>query len=155
MSGARTLRHRNMQPKVADARSKRNQTLRIGCAAPPLESCTAAAGRHTEQWRRPPDQAAWFERLEVEPDNLLAALDFRRRETNLEAELRLVGALALFWGRTRHDLEGRARIDGALSRTDQVSPPAERRARVLACERAGRYVDGALNDLHTAIGGLP
>src|SRR4051794_14828554 len=84
-----------------------------------------------------PDQVAWFEQLEAEHDNLRSALEFSRRETNLEAELRLVGALAPFWGRTRHVLEGRARIDDALSRTEQVGSPAGRRAGVLALDWRG------------------
>jgi predicted ATPase/DNA-binding CsgD family transcriptional regulator len=84
-----------------------------------------------------PDQVAWFERLEAEHDNLRAALEFSRRGANPEAELRLVGALAPFWARTRHVAEGCARIDDVLPRTEGVASLAGRRARVLALDWRG------------------
>src|SRR5262249_53358716 len=57
------------------------------------------------------DQVTWFQRLETEHDNLRAALEYSRVEPDLEAELRLVGALAPFWSRHWDHVEARARID--------------------------------------------
>jgi predicted ATPase/DNA-binding XRE family transcriptional regulator len=89
-----------------------------------------------------PDQVAWYARLEAEHDNLRAALEYSWLEPNPEAELRLVGALAVFWARhgTERGAEARARLDDVLPRTEQVSSLAGRRARILALDWRG-YLD--------------
>ena len=64
-----------------------------------------------------PDQAEWLNRLESEHDNLRAAL---RGANDVEARLRLAGALYHFWERRDHFQEGRywletAGVDGGVS----------------------------------------
>ena len=58
---------------------------------------------------------AWLDRLEVEHDNLRAALHELEASGQTEQALRLAGALAGFWGIRGHFVEGRRRLQGALS----------------------------------------
>ncbi|HEV2129858.1 MAG TPA: tetratricopeptide repeat protein, partial [Longimicrobiaceae bacterium] len=69
-----------------------------------------------------PAQGRWLSRLEVEHDNLRAAL--RRTLEHGEAELagRLAGSLWRFWSARGHVREGRQWLREVLS-TDGVSPP--------------------------------
>lgn len=66
-------------------------------------------------------QPVWLERLEVELDNLRAALrwGFGRRT---EAGFRLAGSLWLFWFMHAHFIEGRRWYDEALSLSGDSSP---------------------------------
>jgi tetratricopeptide (TPR) repeat protein len=63
-----------------------------------------------------PAQGLWLEKLEVEHDNLRAALEWRGEE----ASLRLAGALLRFWYVRGHSSEGRARLGSALSATEAL-----------------------------------
>jgi tetratricopeptide (TPR) repeat protein len=84
---------------------------------------------------RVPEQAAWYERLEIEHDNLRAALEWSLADPDgAEAGLRLVGALGRFWEVRGHIAEGRALATSMLTR-----PGAERRtpARAKALYAAG------------------
>lgn len=78
-----------------------------------------------------PEQATWFERLEVEHDNLRVALDWatRAREDE-EIGLRLVNALWWFWLGQGHLTEGRAWLDATLALPSSTSV-ASIRCRVL------------------------
>jgi predicted ATPase len=72
---------------------------------------------------RGPEQAAWLDRLQAESDNLRAAFDWCRSETDgTEAELRLAAALVLFWIKRGQVGEGRQRLEAALSRGSSGSP---------------------------------
>ena len=53
------------------------------------------------------EQATWFQRLEVEHDNMRTALDWSLGEREPEAGLRLCGALQWFWITRGHVAEGR------------------------------------------------
>lgn len=69
-----------------------------------------------------PDQKAWLNRLEVEHDNLRAALAWSMRaEGNAESALRLAGALGRFWDLRSYWTEGREVLGQALARTAEVS----------------------------------
>jgi tetratricopeptide (TPR) repeat protein len=75
------------------------------------EGAAVELGRH--------DQVAWFRRLVDEHDNIRAALETCRAETNgAEAELRLAAAMGQFW-RMQHPGEGRRRLAEALARADR------------------------------------
>jgi len=57
----------------------------------------------------------WLSRLEVEHDNIRAALDFSLQSGEGEAALRLAGALRRFWMVRGYWTEGRQRADAALA----------------------------------------
>lgn len=79
---------------------------------------------------RGPEQVAWLERLETERDNLRLALEWSRtRGGGADAELRLVGALRWFWFIRGHWSEGRAWLEGALTRKRE--PPSPEMAQAL------------------------
>jgi predicted ATPase/DNA-binding SARP family transcriptional activator len=73
---------------------------------------------------RSPEQALWFRCLEIEHDNLRAALAWCCARGEGEKELRLVTSLARFWDTCGHLREGRVRLEAALSRMtpDRPSP---------------------------------
>jgi predicted ATPase/DNA-binding CsgD family transcriptional regulator len=61
------------------------------------------------------DRGLWLERLEVEHDNLRAALAWSREEAEDETGLRLAGALTWFWFHREYWSEWRGWLDGALA----------------------------------------
>jgi predicted ATPase len=62
-----------------------------------------------------PDQAAWFDRLEIEHDNLRAALSWTQADGDLDRALRLGCALWRFWVARGHLREGRDRLQRLLA----------------------------------------
>lgn len=74
--------------------------------------CTLA--EQTDPKLRGPDQVMWLDRLEMEHDNLRAALAWGLTY-DLETALRLASALSWFWGRRDHFSEGRRWLDAALT----------------------------------------
>ncbi len=93
------------------------------------------------------DQPVWLNRLEVEHDNLRAALEWSKaEEDDGEAGLRLAKALWHFWNVHGHFSAGRGWLETMLSRGRSASAPV--RARALAATgflayRQGDY-DGAI-----------
>jgi predicted ATPase/DNA-binding SARP family transcriptional activator len=85
------------------------------------ENAHAAAGG--------PEQSDWFARLELEHDNLRAALSFVRDRGEAEVELRLCVSLWRFWQIHGHLDEGRRALDAALTSNPDGDPV--QRARVL------------------------
>ena len=75
---------------------------------------------------RGPAQLVWLARLEREHDNLRAALDWLEQRGQVEAALRLGGALWRFWMMRGHLSEGRARLVGLLARAEGVAGGAGR-----------------------------
>ena len=71
---------------------------------------------------RGPEQLRWLDVLERERDNLRFALDHAHSSGASELELRLVVALWRFWWVRGHLAEGRARLEAALERADEVTP---------------------------------
>lgn len=104
------------------------------------------------------DQKLWLERLEMEHDNLRAALEWSKTETSRAVEgLRLVGALWPFWEVRGFLSEGRRWIEGLLAVVGNtqasVRAKALRGAGVLAShqgdyERAATFLQESLALLH-------
>jgi predicted ATPase/DNA-binding SARP family transcriptional activator len=75
------------------------------------------------------DQAAWLERIDVEHDNLRAALGWLARSGAAERMLRLAAALWWFWWARGYVREGRDWLEQALAASDDA--PVDVRARAL------------------------
>jgi predicted ATPase/class 3 adenylate cyclase len=69
-----------------------------------------------------PEQAVWLERLELELDNIRAALDWHLACRRAEEALKLVSALGHFWRAHGHVSEARQWLSKALSQADGVPP---------------------------------
>src|SRR5215210_1466106 len=74
------------------------------------------------------EQAGWLARLEREHDNLRVALTWLHSSDNVEAQLRLAGALSRFWHVRGYLREGRSWLEDALRRDDRSSPAARANA---------------------------
>jgi DNA-binding CsgD family transcriptional regulator len=80
-----------------------------------------------------PQQVAWLDRLEVDHNNLRAALAWSRAEREQwEVGVRLAIALGDFWGRRGYMSEGRRWLEGALAQMEGRA--AEPRACALRAE---------------------
>ena len=95
---------------------------------------------HAEEQLRGPDQVAWLDRLEMDHDNLRAALRWSIDRDEMEPALRLGSALWPFWDTHWYVREGREWLDELLARTRAQPPsaltPVSRRA-------LARVLDGA------------
>lgn len=95
-----------------------------------------------------PEEAAWFNRLEIEHANLRAALEWSldRGPAGAEAGLRLCGALGQFWNVRGHWSEGLVWLTRVLARPETAGPTLAR-ARAL---NATGFLAYCLNDYATA-----
>ncbi len=95
------------------------------------------------------DQLDWLARLEVEHDNLRAALQWAGAAASpVETALRLAGALARFWYLHGYWSEGRAWLQQALAEPlPDTAPPGLRRARARALAGLGWLMDENGEDL--------
>jgi len=88
------------------------------------------------------DQVRWLDMLEVEHDNLRAALDWcQTAKGAAELGLNLAGALELFWAIRGYFQEGRERLSAALSRPGAMKQ-TEARAKALHAEAHLAYMQG-------------
>ena len=87
------------------------------------------------------EEAAWLGRLEVEQDNLRAALSWSI-EQDAEMGLRLAGELRWFWYWRGHYGEGRGWLDKALSKGSPGGAGEGPARRGLAGARPGRHGSG-------------
>jgi predicted ATPase/class 3 adenylate cyclase len=91
------------------------------------------------------DQRAtvWLKRLELEHDNLRAALQWALDLDEARLELRLAAALSRFWHARSNLDEGRSRVAGALARDPEA--PAEVRGHALRWAAMMAHKQGDLN----------
>ncbi|MGN6869125.1 MAG: AfsR/SARP family transcriptional regulator [Solirubrobacteraceae bacterium] len=71
-------------------------------------------------------QTEWLDRLELEFDNLRAAISFSLKDANPDAALRLGRALCYFWLYRQPRAEGAAALCAALDRPDAAEPTLTR-----------------------------
>jgi tetratricopeptide (TPR) repeat protein len=71
----------------------------------------------SETHLRDADQVEWLDRIEIEQDNLRAALHWAHEQADPRDELLLVGALSYFWSTRGHISEGSRWIRGVLDRS--------------------------------------
>ncbi len=90
-----------------------------------------------------PGRATWIPRLEVEHDNLRAALAWTQAQPQADAEARLAGALGHFWVLRGYASEGREWVGHALARTGPGDAPPTIGARLC---RAGGMLWNAQGD---------
>jgi predicted ATPase len=86
-----------------------------------LRWCLALA-EEAEPQLTGPEQADWLARLDVELDNLRAALGWLQEQGRVEEELRLAGALHRFWLVRGHCTEGRRWLEDGLARGAGLAP---------------------------------
>lgn len=101
--------------------------------APGASELEACAARHYDYFVKLAEQAeaytnvqaqiAWGERLEVEHDNLRAALDWALKQPDANLALRLTGALHFFWMDRGHAREAQSWYELALARSDDTCAP--------------------------------
>ena len=73
------------------------------------------------------EQKVWLDTLEIEIDNLRAAMDWALQNQELIAALRLAGALRRFWiVRSHHHNEGVERLETILNHPDAMQPTTAR-----------------------------
>jgi predicted ATPase len=74
------------------------------------------------------EQLAWLERLELEHDNLRAALAWSQQAPDVEVGLRLAGALDWFWSLQGYSREGGRWLEHALARSGGASEAVRAKA---------------------------
>jgi predicted ATPase len=100
-----------------------------------LVFCLALA-EQAETWLRGPEQMAWLDQLDLEHDNLRAALDWSlgasevggdgaQADRSAVAGLRLAGSLWLFWYLRSSRTEGRAWLERTLEAARPVPNPTD------------------------------
>ena len=77
-----------------------------------------ALSEEAEPGLKGPEQEMWFERLELEHDNMRAALSWAIERGEGELGLRLAGALWRFWWAQGYFDEGRRRLEEVLAKGD-------------------------------------
>jgi tetratricopeptide (TPR) repeat protein len=92
------------------------------------------------------EQLAWLGRLELEHDNLRAALAWSQQAANGEVGLRLAGALCWFWNLLGYSREGWTWLEQALARSGCTSEAV--RAKALSAAGALAQSNG-----YTAVAG--
>ena len=91
-----------------------------------------ALAEQADKYMHGPEQVEWMDRLEIDLDNLRAALAWALDKPSAEPALRLAGALETFWSLRAYWLEGARWLDQALSKAWQEHNQSEKTARARA-----------------------
>ena len=105
-----------------------------------LSWCLALA-EEAEPHLKGAEQSEWLDRLEIEHDNLRAALSWARERQAGAVGLRLAGALGRFWNMRGYLGEGRSGLEGALAADDQGTPAVRAKALNAAGDLAAEQGD--------------
>ncbi len=90
---------------------------------------------------RGPEQFEWLDRLEIEHDNLRAALDWSFGEGRVEKGLRLAAALMWFWNIRQYRREGGERVEKLLVHPDAAARTLVRANALLIAAHIGVWLD--------------
>ncbi len=104
-----------------------------------------AMAEEAELKLRSGEQSLWFKRLEVEHDNLRAALRWMLESQEVEMGLRLAGALMVFWRSCNHTSEGRGWFEHVLGQPGAKARTAAR-AKALLGAGAMAFFQGDLSE---------
>jgi len=90
---------------------------------------------------RGPEDMEWLERLEIEHDNMRAALAWTLEREEAELAARLAGALMLFWEWHGHLSEGRRWLEEVLEKKWRVPAAVRAKALFAVCQMAHLQFD--------------
>lgn len=102
--------------------------------------------------KRGEEQLAWFEKLEIEQDNLEAALRRAFDANETLTGLRLATALEGFWRQRGSITDGRSWLEAFLAKLKTPADETEKtiKARALSVDGGLAYAQGDLNEAHAA-----
>jgi predicted ATPase/DNA-binding SARP family transcriptional activator/DNA-binding CsgD family transcriptional regulator len=135
-TGGGGVRYRMLEPVRQYAREKLEERGEADEVRRQHASFFLALAEDAEPKLQGPEDVEWLERLEVEHDNMRAALSWALQRGEDEVALRLAGALGWFWESHGHYSEGRRWLEEALAQDDRVSMAA----RVKALDRLSELV---------------
>lgn len=101
------VRYGMLEPVRQYAREKLEESGEAGDAQRRHAACFLGLAEEAEPNLIGPEEEVWMDRLEEEHDNLRAALRWAKEQGDIEAGLRLVGALNWFWWMRGYLAEGR------------------------------------------------
>jgi predicted ATPase/DNA-binding CsgD family transcriptional regulator len=128
-TGGDGVRYRMLEPIRQYAREKLEEGGDTQEVRRQHASFFLALAEEAEPRLREPVDMEWLERLEVEHDNMRAALSWAMEQEEAdELGLRLAGALWLFWEGHGHYAEGHRWLEQVLARDSQVSAAARAKA---------------------------
>lgn len=102
----------------------------------------AAWAERSETYLYGPDQAVWLGHIELEADNLRAALSWLFAKGQVEEAARMICALAVFWRRRGHYHEGRSWLEQVLPHLNSVYLPDTLQAKALQAAGSLAYRQG-------------
>jgi predicted ATPase/class 3 adenylate cyclase len=116
------MRFRLLEALREYGREQQGEEERAGWERRHAEHFLAWAEQASKELLQGRDQQAWLERLEVEHDNLRAALDWAIERGEATIGLRLAVALEVFWKRRSYLTEARERFAAVLALSDPSEP---------------------------------
>ena len=131
------------------AQAKLNESYAVKARDHHLEFYVELAEEAEEQLELV-NQGSWLDLLEVEIDNLRAAIDWAVASAQIIFALRLVGALRRFWVIRNHDAEGLERIKAILDCHDALQPTSAR-LKAMNTYFFMLWPHGKLNETHSLI----
>jgi predicted ATPase/DNA-binding CsgD family transcriptional regulator/Tfp pilus assembly protein PilF len=122
------VRYRFLEPVRQYALEKLKESGEAEAARRAHAQCFLALAEEAEPELSGPREAQWSERLEVEHDNIRAALSWSLEQGETEIALRLAGVLWLFWFAQGYNSEGQRWLEQALTKHGQATAATRARA---------------------------